>query len=158
MGDKDSNLVQELARKWKMKVERAGLTMKGCSESEIREIQDRQRVAFLPSIYQEFMRAFGHEGGGLRWIYGSEFRYPYVLDFKEETDILGTLPDDIFAFWASMDYENVLYFHTGDQDNDPVVFHITIGDIDYDDFKITEMGRLSEWFLEIIESNLNFPL
>jgi hypothetical protein len=152
MSDKHRAIIQEMARRWTAKFAKP---LRGCPDSEINQVQKRQRVPYLPPIYREFLHMFGRESGELARIYGDEFRYPYVLDFKQKAIpiILEKLPDDIFVFWTN--YENALFFHTGDKNDDPIVFHITDDETDDKGYVITEKGRLSQWFLGITEFDLS---
>ena len=143
--------IKKLLYKWSKKVNGK---IKGCTLKELEEIKNRQRVNFLPKIYEEFMRSLGRESGGLEWIYGFEFRYPFVLEYKEKSipAILKVLPTDIFVFWT--DYENALYFRTLEKPEDPSIFHVTSSELNRENYLISEMGKLSKFFADVIDSNL----
>jgi hypothetical protein len=109
----------------------------GCSKAEIETLMKVQGVQRLPRVFKEYLAVMGKQGI-FSSLDGEDSVYSEILELKEdfqesfnnrleEPDSPDfTLPQDALVFWAYLD--ECSYFLTNNEEDDPPVYHISIGD------------------------------
>jgi hypothetical protein len=98
-------------------------TLRGCSESDILEVECKYRLK-LPPAYRDFLSAAGR--GADQFLVGTDWLYPQLLELGEAArDLLYQhtkfkLSDSDFVFLMHQGYQ-FMYFRTGTGDPDPEV-------------------------------------
>jgi hypothetical protein len=101
--------------------------IKGCSENEIKELEEKIRHSF-PTVYREFLLAAGHRAGllfqGTDIFFGSlKGLTQDANELLEENQEPFTLPEDAFVFSIHQGYE-FNYFRFSEGENPPVYQYI----------------------------------
>lgn len=128
----------------------------GCSEAEIKQLEEAQKVDFLPETYRQFLWVMGHSCGSF-W-QGSDLLYRHAIDLKDAANAdfkwlesTVRIPDDAFVFISHQGYV-FYYFHTNNRDDDPPVYAIYEGEAPE---KIN--GHLSEFYEQSILDFRSIP-
>ncbi len=123
--------------------------IKGCSELEIRLLEDRLGIG-LPQKYQSFLKLMGHSAD--RFFLGSDFTYneleqlqDWAKELLEESAVDLTFPDNAFVFLMHQGYQ--FYFFYLNEDNNPKVYGYLEGNSHFDKFE-----RFDEFLLKCAES------
>jgi hypothetical protein len=100
--------------------------IEGCSEAQVDEVE----ASFgrpLPASYREFLLTAGQGAG--RFMLGTDFYYPYMLDMTEggaeilvESNEKFSLPPDAFVFSMHQGYQ-FMFFRASEGDDPPVYYY-----------------------------------
>jgi hypothetical protein len=126
-------------------------TLEGCSEDEIDEIQDAQRVKRLPRMYREFLLHMGRRSGGLGTYLGFEIAYPTICEFKRHSfDLLHQ--SDIFVMTYIPDGDCAFYFHI--DEDDPIIYWVGYDRrpefVEFNVLETKDCGSLSNWLIDVV--------
>lgn len=123
--------------------------MMGCSEEEIREIEEACDVA-LPETYRSFLEHMGKGAGN--FLLGCDCFYPKIRHQKEAAEDAIQLMDADFEFgdgdfvFMGLQGHSFWFFNTLNGD-DPPVYHYMEGDAE----ATKESDSFSEWLFEQLE-------
>ena len=96
--------------------------LRGCSDKELMKIEEHIGCR-LPQSYKDVTRVIGRGAGD--FISDVEMYYPAVVTLTEQDrELLAEsvdLPDDAFVF-ADRDGEQLLFFHTATDSDDPPIY------------------------------------
>ena len=122
----------------------------GCTDDEIQNVKNSQRVKYLPSIYEEFLSTMGRAAGDL--FIGTNAFFPDLLRVKEtalmlleDCNFAFQLPDNVFVLSEHQGYQFHYFECNKDVDDPPVWWYI---ERKTQPEKISE--SLSDYFEDII--------
>jgi hypothetical protein len=106
----------------------------GCTEQEISEIQQKQGINRLPTVYEEIMKIMGRKAGRFFTSEGFFYQAHIYLNMKDtandiilRSDSEFKLPLDAFVFLWHPNYI-FCYFTTETVQDDPTVYRFVEGD------------------------------
>jgi len=124
----------------------------GCTDKEIELVRVGQQVKRLPQSYIEFARVLG--GGVGKMVSGSTMRCSHLIDIKPKLnnhyqdkliEFNFSLPPDAFIFRYSR--ELFIYFHTDNEDDNPVCYQFSIYTVE----NPQEVGKFTEYLQFLYE-------
>jgi|SRR5690606_3101542 len=148
-------------KKLKTGIDRLDIYYKGCTLSEIQNIEQNITNGSLPDCYKEFLQYFGKdmdrkEGNSRGYLVGNAVFYDDLEDNNNENGLKGLLeeddsslqvPDNAFVFYGHQGY--VYAFFKLDEGDNPPVYGYTEGFNGNDFPKITD--TLSDFYEKYLE-------
>jgi hypothetical protein len=127
-------------------------TMKGCTESEIEQIESAFGIN-LPTVYKHFLERMGKSAGD--FLVGTEYLFPDLLklrkmaeDLLESCSAQFILHKSDFVFAAHQGYQ-FLFFRASDS-SDPPIFYFLEGEEE----PTQVFDHFSEWLLECLSDEI----